>query len=186
MDGKSLVSGQVVAACLLILSGVLFVPGGLLFTGRAILKWPSAQSQNFLYWERGFIIAAILVATLGWVLLERLLETAGDMILAPAGMVIFLIGAVLCLAVESFSLNRQESAYAPIVVFVILVFLGEAAFGGSILRTGLLPAWVGWATVIWNLAWLVILPIARPQDMYYPWLFYAAPLVIGIMLFVGR
>jgi hypothetical protein len=186
MGVKDLISAQVVAAWLLILSGVLFLPGGLLFTGRAILKWPSAQSQNFLYWERGFVMAAILAAALGWVLLDRLLEAAGDKILAPAGMVIFLMGTVLCLAAESFGLNQQKYAYAPIVIFVILVFLGEAAFGGSILRTGLLPGWVGWTTIIWNLAWLVILPIARPKDMYYPWLFYVAPELIGIMLLVGR
>jgi hypothetical protein len=41
---------------------------------------------------------------------------------------------------------------------------------------------VGWATVIWSLAWLIILPIARPKDMYYPWLHYVAPLIIGIAL----
>lgn len=179
-------SQQVVAGWLLILSGIIFVPGGLLFTGRAIFKWPAAQSQNFLYWERGIIMAAILLAALGFVLLAGLLGEAGDKILPPIGQTVFLIGTVLCLAAEAFGLSRQEYAYAPTVVFILLLFLGEAAFGGAILRTGLLPAWVGWTTTFWNLAWLVILPIARPQDMYYPWLFYVAPLVIGIMLLVGR
>ena len=131
-------------------------------------------------------MAAILVATLGLMLLARLLEAAGDTILAPFGQVIFLIGVVLVLAAESFSLGRQESSYALIVVFVVLAFLGQALFGASILRTGLLSGWVGWATILWNLAWLIILPIARPQDMYYPWLHYVAPLMIGIALFVGR
>jgi hypothetical protein len=130
-------------------------------------------------------MAAILVAALGLVLLERLLEAAGDKILAPSGMVIFLIGTVLVIVAETFSISRQEQIYALIAVFVVLIFLGQAAFGGSILRARLLPGWVGWVTVIWNLAWLVILPIARPQDMYYPWLFYLAPLIIGISL-LGR
>jgi len=85
-------------------------------------------------------------------------------------------------AAETFSLNRQEMIYAPIVAFVVLAFLGQAAFGAAILRTGLLPAWVGWATILWNLAWLVVLPIARPDNMYYPWLHYVAPLLIGIAL----
>jgi len=186
MDGKSLFSEQVVTGCMLILSGIIFVPGGLLYTGRAILKWPAAQSQSYLYWERGLVMAAILVATLGLVLLERLLEAAGDRLLAPLGMVIFLIGTVLALAAEAFSLSQQKYEYAPIVVFVILAFLGEATFGASILRSGFLPAWVGWTTVIWNLAWLIILPIARPQDVYYPWLFYVAPELIGILLLLRR
>ena len=186
MDLKVLTSQQIVCGWLLILSGVIFVPGGLLYTGRAILKWPAAQSQSYLYWERGLVMAAILDATLGLVLLERLLGAAGDQILTPIGLTIFLIGTVLVLTAETLSLGRQEMIYAPIVVFVVLAFLGQAAFGAAILRTGLLPAWVGWATIIWNLAWLVILPIARPQNMYYPWLHYVAPVIIGIMLLVGR
>ncbi len=184
MDVKVFTSEQVVAGWLLILSGAVFLPGGLLYTGRAIWKWPTAQSQSYLNWERGFIMAAILVAALGFVLLERLLEAARDGILAPIGMVIFLIGTGLVFVAETATISRQEQVHALVVVFVALIFLGEAAFGGSILRTGLLPAWAGWATVIWNLAWLVILPIARPQDMYYPWLFYVAPELIGILLLV--
>ena len=97
-------------------------------------------------------------------------------------MTIFLIGAILVTAAETFSLSRQAWAYAPIVVSVILAFLGQAVFGMSLLQTGLLPAWIAWATIFWNLGWLVILPIARPHDMYYPWLHYVAPLLIGIAL----
>lgn len=186
MGVKDITSEQVVAAWLLILSGAIFLPGGLLYAGRAILKWPAAQSHGYLYWERGFVMGAILVATLGLVLLERLLEAAGDKILASSGVVILLIGTVLVFVAETFSISRQEQDYALTVVFVVLIFLGQAAFGGSILRTGLLPAWAGWATVLWNLAWLIILPIARPQDMYYPWLFYVAPELIGILLLVRR
>ena len=185
MDAKNLLSVQVVSAWLLILSSITFVPAGLLYWGRAILKRPAAQSRSYLYWERGIVIAAILFATLGWVLLGGLLEAVGDGILSSIGMTIFLIGAVLIIAAETWSLNRQEWLYTTIVVAVILIFLGEAAFGGSILRTGILPGWVGWTTIIWNLGWLVILPIARSKDIYYPWLHYVTPLIIGIAL-LGR
>lgn len=186
MDLKNFASEQVVSGWLLILSGAIFLPAGLLYTGRAILKWPVAQSQNYLYWERGFVMAAILVAALGFVLLERLLGAADEKILAPLGLTIFLIGTVMVLVAETFELSRQESLYAPIVAFVVLAFLGQAVFGGAILRSGPLPAWVGWVTLVWNLGWLVILSIARPQDMYYPWLHYVAPVLIGICLLVGR
>ncbi|MCA9875581.1 MAG: hypothetical protein KC441_18045 [Anaerolineales bacterium] len=182
MNAKEILSEPVVAGWLLILSAIVFVPSGLLFTGRVILKWPLAQAQSYLYWERGLVMTAVLVATLGFILLERLLEDAGDKIFSPLAMTIFLVGTVLVLVAESFGLKLQDYMYTPIVVSVILAFIGQAIFGASILRTGLLPGWVGWATVIWNLAWLVILPIARPQDMYYPWLHYVAPLVIGIAL----
>ena len=182
MGAKDVLSEQVVAGWLLILSGMIFLPSGILYTGRAIWKWPAAQSRGYLYCERGLVMGAILVATLGFILLERLLEGAGDKILPPLGMTIFLLGTVLVLAAETFSLHQQEYIYAPIVAFVILAFIGQAVLGVAILRTGFLPGWVGWVTVIWSLAWLVILPIARPQDMYYPWLHYVAPVMIGIAL----
>lgn len=186
MDLKDATLQRTVCGWLLILGGIIFLPGGLLFTGRAIFRWPAGQSQGYLYWERGFVMAAILVAALGFVLLERLLEAAGEQILSILGLTVFLMGTVLALAAESFGLSLKDYLYPPIVVFVVLVFLGQTAFGFAILRSGLLPAWVGWATVVWNLAWLVILPIARPQDMYYPWLHYVAPVLIGIYLLVGR
>ena len=182
MDAKNIISEQVVAGWLLILSAIIFVPSGLLFTGRVILKWPAAQSKSYLYWERGLVMTAVLVATLGLVLLERLLENASDRVLPPVAMTIFLSAAVLVLAAESFGLKLDEYMYAPVVASVILAFIGQALFGAAILRTGFLPAWVGWAAVVWSLAWLVILPIARPHDMYYPWLHYVAPLIIGVAL----
>jgi len=175
---------QAATGWLLILSGLIFIVGGMLYTGRAIWQWPAGKTHSYLIWERGFVIAALLMSVLGLTLLGRMLEAAGDSIVAPSGMAIFLIGSIVALTGETIFLSKQEWLYALFVVFVILAFLGQAAFGASILRTELLPVWVGWATMIWNLAWLVILPIARPQDMYYPWLHYVAPVIIGISLLV--
>jgi len=182
MNAKDILSEQVAAGWLLILSSLIFVPSGLLFTGRVILKWPWAQSKSYLYGERGLVMTAVLAATLGFILLERLLENAGDRVVPPLAMTILLIAAVLVLVAETLSLHEEGYIYTPVVAFVILAFIGQAAFGVAILHTDFLPAWVGWATVIWNMAWLVILPIARPQDMYYPWLHYVIPLIIGIAL----
>lgn len=182
MVAKGLLSEQMVAGWLLVLSGLIFVVGGILYTGRAIWKWPIGQTLRYLVWERGFVIAALLVAVLGFTLLDRLLEAAGEEILAPSALAILLIGAGIVIFGETYFISRQEWIYAPIVVFVILAFLAQAAFGAALLRTGLVPGWIGWATILWNLAWLIILPIARPQNMYYPWLHYVAPLIIGIAL----
>ncbi|MFN2279538.1 MAG: hypothetical protein ACK2UR_18125 [Candidatus Promineifilaceae bacterium] len=185
MDAANLLSEQAVTGWLLILSSLLFLPSGLLYTARVIWQRPAAQSRRYLYLERGLVMAAMLTAALGLVLLAQLLESAGDSVLSSMGMALFLIATVLIVAAETFSLGRQEGLYPTIVVSVILAFIGQALFGLSILRTGYLPAWVGWTAVIWNLAWLIILPVARRQDMYYPWLHYVAPLVIGIAL-LGR
>jgi hypothetical protein len=184
--GKNLFSEQVVAASLLVLSFVIFAVGGILYTGRAIWKWPAGEAPRYLRWERGFVMAAILAMVLGLVLLERMLEAAGDTILAPLAMVTFLIGAVVVIVAETFHLSGQEWVYGSIVMYVLLAFLAQAVFGVSLLRTGLLPGWVGWAAVVWNLAWLVVLPIVSPRDIYYPVLHHVAPLLIGIALLVRR
>jgi hypothetical protein len=170
---------------LLILSGQIFLVGGMLYTGRAIWKWPAGQTHRYLLWERGFVMAALLGVALGLTLLEKLLEAAGDRILAPSGWLVYLIATVLVLVAETFFISRQEWNYAPIVAFVVLAFLGQAVFGAALLRTGLLPGWVGWAVIFWNLGWLVVLPIARPKEMYYPWLHFVAPLLIGITLLIN-
>jgi hypothetical protein len=181
---KDVLSEQVVAGGLLVLSGLIFMVGGTLYAGRAIWKWPAGQTQRYLIWERGFVIAALLAAVLGLTLLEGMLEAAGDRILAPSGMALLLIGSAVIVMAEAYSLSREEWLYAPTVVFVVLAFLAQALFGVALLRTGLLPGWIGWATILWNLGWLVVLPIARPKDMYYPWLHYVAPLLIGSGLLI--
>ncbi len=182
MDSSLLVSEQWLSGILLIMSSIVFLVAGTLFTIRVIWRWPVGGSPAYYRWERGLVIAALLIAVLGLTLLKGVLEGAGDSILAPMGLVLFFTGSVLAVVAETVLLSRQEIIYPTIVVFVILALLGQALFGLALLRTGVLPAWIGWATVIWNLAWLAILPIARPEDMYYPWLHYAAPLLIGIAL----
>ena len=185
MVAKDLLSEQVVAGWLLILSTQIFLVDGILYTGRAIWKWPAGKTHRYFLWERGFVIAALLVVVLGLNLLEGMLKVAGDRILAPSGMVLLLVGAAAVIFSETFFISRQEWIYAPTVVFVILAFLAQAVFGAALLRTSLLPGWIGWATILWNLGWLIVLPIARPKDMYYPWLHYVAPLLIGIGLLIG-
>jgi hypothetical protein len=182
VNGMNSPGVQIFTGSLLIFGSGIFSVGGILFTGRAIWKWPVGETPGYLRWERGFVITSVMVAVLGLTLLERMLEAAGDTILAPLGMVTIFTGAVLVIVAETISFSKREWLYAPIVVYVVLAFLGQVAFGVALLQTGLLSGWIGWATVIWNLAWLVILPIARSHNIYYPWLHHAAPLLIGIGL----
>ena len=184
MDGQVILSERQIAAGLLILSGLVFAVGGILYAGRAFLKWPAAETPDYLVWERGFIIASVLVNVLGLVLLEGLLRGAGDSIIARLGMVVYVFGAVIVVVAETSFLSKQEWVYGQIVVYVVLALLAQAAFGVALLQTGLVPGWVGWATIIWNLGWLIVLPIVTPGNIYFPALHYAAPLMIGIALLV--
>jgi hypothetical protein len=182
MERPIWLSEQQLAGGLLILSGLVFTVGGLLYAGRAIWKWPAAETAAYLTWERGFVLASILVNVLGLVLLEGLLRAAGDPFVARLGLVLYTVGAAVGVVAETGFLSRHEWVYAQVVVYVVLAFLAQAAFGGALLLTGFLPAWVGWATIGWNLAWLVVLPVVSPRDIYFPALHYAAPLLMGIGL----
>jgi hypothetical protein len=83
------------------------------------------------------------------------------------------------------NLSSGNNTYPHIVLHVVLAFLAQAAFGAALIQTGLVPSWVGWATIIWNLAWLICLPVTSPRDIYFPVLHHVAPLVIGIALLRG-
>lgn len=176
------VSTRTIAASLLILSLIVFGFGGALFTGRAFWGWSIDNSH--MSWERGFIIAAVLVTVLGLALLEDLLRIAGDSGSARLGMMAYLVGAIVVVVTETAYLDKRIWIYPQIVVYVVLAFLAQAAFGASLLQTGLVAAWAGWATVIWNVGWLLIMLIVRPNDIYFPVLHHVAPLIIGIALLV--
>ena len=182
MDIQSLLFARRVTAGLLILSFVMFLVVGYLFTARVIWELPTAQTELHLRWERGFVIGAFLINVLGFVLLESLLQNAGDIVLARLALPIYLVSAVVMVVAETTYLNNREWVYPQFVLHVVLAFLAQAAFGVALLRTGLVAPWAGWATIVWNLALLVIMPIAYPHDIYFPWLHYVAPLLIGIAL----
>jgi hypothetical protein len=177
-----LLSERQLTASLLILCFLVFLVGCILFIGRAIWKWPTAQTPTYLIWERSFIMTAVLITALGLTLLENLLRDAGDPFIARLGLLTYLIGAIVVIVAETTLISTGRSAYAQIVFYVVVAFLAQAAFGLSLLRTGLVAGWVGWATIIWNLGWLVVLPLVTPHDIYFPVLHHVAPLFIGIVL----
>ena len=78
-----------------------------------------------------------------------------------------------------------EKVIGLINIYVVMAFLAEAAIGGAVIQAGLLAAWIGWATILWNIAWLVALSLISRRDMYFPALHYLMPLVIGIALLLG-
>jgi hypothetical protein len=177
-------SARTIAASLLILSLIVFGFGGALFTGRVFWGWSIDNSH--LIWERGFIIAAVLATVLGLALLEDLLRAAGEPVLSRLGMVIYLIGAVVVIVAETAYLSRRDWMYSQIVLYVVLAFLAQAAFGASLLQTGLVTGWVGWVTILWNLVWLFGLLIFNPHNVYFPVLHHVAPLMIGIALLTQK
>ena len=51
------------------------------------------------------------------------------------------------------------------VVYVTMAFVSQAAIGCALSMSELVPRWIGWATAIWNIAWLAGLVLARVRDI---------------------
>jgi hypothetical protein len=172
-----------VSAIVLLIAFVFHFVTVFMWSGRNVLKW-SVKLPTYLYWERGTMIAAFVIAAMGISLLENVLQDAGETILAPLGAVAFLIGAVVGIIVESSYLSSQNSIPALTVVMVVVLFVAQAILGGALIASSLLPAWIGWTLVVWNLGWLGLFSLVRPRDIYYPVLHFFPLLLIGIALFV--
>jgi hypothetical protein len=72
------------------------------------------------------------------------------------------------------------------VVMVAALFSSETMLGGALVLSGIFRAWVGWAVVVWNVGWPMLLPIVRPGDYYFPILHFLPLLLIGITALVPR
>jgi hypothetical protein len=138
-------------------------------------------------WERSFIIAAVVLTALGLALLDGLLQNSAGRVLARAGASAYLFGGVLVVAAEASSVSQglhkdwSGQNWALAIIYVVLAFLAQAAIGGSLLQAELLPPWIGWATVVWSIGWLLVFVIKR-GDIYFPVLPHVVPLVIGVAL----
>jgi hypothetical protein len=182
MAADTLLLERRLAGSLLIACFLVFIVGGVLYTGRAIWKWPAAQTGTYLLWERGWVIAAALVNVLGFVLLANLLQNAGDGLIAQPALILYVIGTAVLLAAEGAFLHDRRWILPQVVLYVVLAFLAQVGFGVSLLRTGLVSPSVAWATIAWNLGWLAAFAVMRPGDIYYPVLHHVAPLLIGAAL----
>jgi hypothetical protein len=145
---------------------------------------------GYLIWERSLVAAAAVALLLGFAQLAAALRAAGERRFSWIGLGTLALGTVLTLVLEGSTIvTGQENGTQAglgwmllIWAFVVLTFLGQAAFGAALLQTALAPRWAGWLLIIWNLGWLAVLVVFSAGDPYYPVLFYLGPLVLGILL----
>ena len=97
----------------------------------------------------------------------------GAAILGRLAATAFPMAAGVALVMEAL----DQAPPALVVVAVLLLFGAEALLGAATLVSRLVPAWVGWTTVAWNVACPAVLAIVSPGDIYYPAL-HAIPLLL--------
>ncbi len=171
------------AGLILVLCSVASFPGFMMFWLRRGHRGGPPRSRAHFIWERSFIMSGAILAAIGFVLLEGAFQNTDGRVLANIGATAYLFGAVLLVAAEALSLTLgYEKVYGLIVIYVVMAFLAQAAIGGALIQSGLVAGWIGWITILWNIAWLIVLSLFSRRDMYFPVLHYFMPLVIGIAL----
>jgi hypothetical protein len=167
------------AGAFLLLGWAANFAGVLMFAFRDGTSGRLPPSATYYDWERSLILAAVVLSVIGVVLLEDHPELSDGRVLVRMGATVYLFGGVLNVLYEVLELARTTPSYPLIVVAVVLTFLGQAAIGGGLLQARLLAPWIGWTAVLWNLGWLLALPLLTPRDIYYPLLHHTMPLLIG-------
>jgi hypothetical protein len=169
----------------LVLGFVANFGGVLMFSLRHGTAGGPPPNQPYFVWERSFFLAAVVLTAIGFVLLEGYLRNTNGSVLARTGATAYLFGGILGVAAEALTLSTgfdEPHFLALINIYVVLAFLAQAAIGGALLQSGLLAAWIGWVTILWNLGCLVVLPVITPDDIYFPIFHHLMPLLIGSAL----
>lgn len=122
----------------------------------------------------------MVLSALGFCLLDGRLPSY---VLARLGILTYFAAAIVGVVAETIGLTGTRN-YPVVVAYVVLAFTGQAVIGSALSASGLVPRWVGWATVLWNLSWLVGLVLAHPQNVYFPVLHLVMPALIGVTLLV--
>jgi hypothetical protein len=164
-----------VSGLLLLIAFILNLGGVVMYAAATEYGW-LVETPTYYAWERALVMSSYVAAALGTAVLEPALAEAGAAILGRLAAIAFPMAASVALVMEAVTINGPEQ-YALIVVSVLLLFGAELLLGAAVLACRLVPAWVGWAAVAWNVVWPAILPIASPGDLYYP-ILHAIPLLM--------
>lgn len=174
------------AGLFLVLTMVATGPGFAMFWLRRGHRGGPPRSHAHWVFERSSILAGVVLIAIGFMLLESAFQNTDGFVLANIGATAYFFGGILVVAAEALMLTLgYEKVVGLVNIYVVMAFLAEAIIGGALIQSGLLAAWTGWLTILWNIAWLIVLPIISRRDMYYPILHYVMPLVIGIALLQG-
>jgi hypothetical protein len=177
------------AAALFVVGAVVFWVGARTFPGTA-LEQVQANPAGHTWTSVSFLIATLLTLA-GCVALTQSLCEAGDRVLSPVALALFLVGAVLWMLHLGYRLTVlpiaseewhataatpvwfepwRQWAGALFVSYSVLAYVSLALFGCALLRTQWVPRWVAWT-------WIASGFVAAPLG--------GLPLFIHVPLWIG-
>jgi hypothetical protein len=159
-----------------------------------------ARHINEFRWGCRLILIGWVVAALGYTMLGALLSDTGAPTISMFAIVLFLLAIASAivfwvlyvpptiLAAEETARTSTAPAYYEILqvaaesslgIYQLLALLSTAGFGWTLLETGLLPTWVGWAVIGWGLLWIAV---HLRSNETIPLLPMVMPVVVGTAL----
>ncbi len=181
------------AAGLMIVGAVIFWVGATTFPGMSLEKIVANRAAHL--WTSSTFLLAAFITLAGLALLTLALREAGDRFLSVLGLLAFTFGAVFWTIHLAFRLTVMLAAaqelsrtavpppwfqpwtdWAGLLfgIYSVLAYLALVAYGGALLKTGLLARWVGWTCVVFG---LLAAPFFGP-----PLVIHIAPWFVGILL----
>jgi hypothetical protein len=162
--------------------------------------------QHWSTWQWGLILfcIAVVLTLMGFVLFATLLREGGDRAFSQMGLIAFVLAVGLLLITMAFDMSvgfwaAQETVETNAVpdlytqmgpwsdalfnIYTALAFFAALAYGAAIVSTRLLPRWLGWVIIIYNLLGLVFFVIIGGMP---PFVHYLLPIVIGSLLLLPR
>jgi hypothetical protein len=160
-----------------------------------------AAQTSLFQWSFSLFIAGLIVTLLGLAMLTTLFRDALDRTFSYLALISLLFGDVLmaiylAIPLGAAPLAAQETVRTGVapdfyvqltlwtqplfVIYTILAFSALAAYGGAILSTRVLPHWVGWLSLIYSLAGLVLAGFTAGNVP--PFLHHLMPILIGVLL----
>ena len=199
-----------ILGCFLFLGSLGFMPRDT--TGNFMVNLPLreqllviAAQPSLFQWSFSLLICGIIVTLLGFALLTKLLQNAGDRTFSYLALIALLFGDILLVIYIAFPLGvaplaAQETAKTGVapdyyvqltlwtqplfVIYTILAFSTLATYGGAVLYTRVLPHWVGWLSIVYGLAGLVLAGFTAGN--LPPFLHHLVPILIGVLLLLRR
>lgn len=197
--GWLLVAGSVVG-WIGAFSPVVLMPREDIASHEVWLRFAAAHQLALVVRDGGFLGGVVLTVP-GFAALTATFRSAGERLLSELGLVSYLLGAVFWVMHLAFRLTATIAAAretvatgvvpvyfnaAPLAgffsflfgVYWVLAYIAIAAYGFAVLRTQVLPIWLGWSAIL--LALLFALTGLGGDAL--PLFIHVIPFVMGVVL----
>jgi hypothetical protein len=163
-------------------AGYLLVTGFVFLIGAAFLYGYGAYPAGHALQSNALTVGLVLTL-LGLTAFQAVLTDSGDRLLARLGTVAYLVGVVLWIVDDAMDLADGRFIFELERDYVVLACLAIAAYGAAILRTRILPRWLGGLAVVWAVVWTVLYLSRIAKAPLGPNLI---PALFGLVLLVRR